>query len=111
MLHEMKLQPNPFASIKKGTKDIEMRLNDEKRRQVRVQDQIEFTNTETNERLSAVVVARHEYLTFDELYAVFEKTRLGYETGEIANSKDMARYYSEEEILKYGVVGLEIQLL
>ena len=111
MLHKMKLQPNPFASIKSGTKDIEMRLNDEKRRRVQVQDQIEFTNTETDERLSMVVVARHEYSTFEELYAVFKKTRLGYKAGEIANPKDMSQYYSKSEIEKYGVVGLEIQLL
>ena len=111
MMHKMKLNPGPFALIKSGKKDIEMRLNDEKRRQVCVQDQIEFTNTETNERLTAVVVARHEYPTFDGLYAAFSKTRLGYLEDETAHPSDMAQYYPEDEIRQYGVVGLEIRLL
>ena len=111
MIHKMKLSPSPFALIKSGKKDIEMRLNDEKRRQVCVEDQIEFTNTETNERLSVVVLARHEYPTFSELYAKFDKIRLGYLIDETAKPEDMSQYYSEEEIRKNGVVGLEIQLL
>ena len=107
----MKLKPNPFALIKSGKKDIEMRLNDEKRRQVCVQDQIEFTNVESGETLTAVVVARHEYPSFDGLYAAFDKTRLGYLEDEIASPDDMAQYYSEEEMRTCGVVGLEIRLL
>ena len=31
MLHEMKLNENPFERMKNGTKTIEFRLNDEKR--------------------------------------------------------------------------------
>lgn len=107
----MKLKPNPFALIKSGKKDIEMRLNDEKRRQVCVQDQIEFTNVESGETLTAVVVARHEYPSFDGLYAAFDKTRLGYTEGETAKPEDMSQYYPEDEIAKCGVVGLEIRLL
>ena len=111
MLHKMKLQPNPFASIKSGAKDIEMRLNDEKRQAVKVGDMIEFTQSVSGETLSAVVLNRHEHPTFAELYTAFDKTRLGYLPEEDANPNDMSRYYSEEDILKYGVVGLQIQLL
>ena len=111
MIHKMKLNPNPFALIKSGRKDIEMRLNDDKRRQVRVQDKIEFTNTQTNERLSVVVIARHEYPTFEGLYAAFDKTRLGYAPNEEASPDDMTQYYPEEDIAKNGVVGLEFQLI
>ena len=32
MLHEMKLNENPFERMKNGTKTIEFRLNDEKRK-------------------------------------------------------------------------------
>lgn len=32
MLHQMKLQPEYFNYVKNGTKRIELRLNDEKRR-------------------------------------------------------------------------------
>ena len=111
MLHEMKLKPAPFASIKSRTKDIEMRLNDEKRQAVKVGDTIRFTNTKTGETLLCVVLARHEYPTFRGLYERFDKTRLGYAPNEEARPDDMAQYYPEDEIQKNGVVGLEIQLL
>lgn len=111
MLHEMKLKAAPFASIKSGAKDIEMRLNDEKRQAVRVGDTVRFTNTQTGETLLCVVLARHEYPTFAGLYAAFEKTRLGYMESETAKPEDMAQYYAKDEIEKYGVVGLQIKIL
>ena len=111
MEHQMKLNPVPFENIKIGAKDIEMRLNDEKRKLVKVGDYIRFTNIETGEILTTLVIARYEYPTFEGLYVSFDKTRLGYLPDETAKSEDMAQYYSKEEISKYGVVGLEIQLV
>ena len=40
----MKLQDDPFKKIKNKTKTIEMRLNDEKRKKIKQDDLIEFTN-------------------------------------------------------------------
>lgn len=111
MLYEMQLQPHPFAAIKSGKKDIEMRLNDEKRKKIAVGDVIRFTDAATGKTLVAVVLARHEYADFARLYAAFEKERLGYQEDEQANPSDMAQYYSDAEIAKYGVVGLEIQVI
>ena len=51
MLHEMKLQDDPFKKISDRTKTIEMRLYDEKRKKVKVGDLIEFTNVLDNEKL------------------------------------------------------------
>ena len=39
----MKLNESPFERIKDGTKTIEFRLYDEKRRQIKIGDQIEFS--------------------------------------------------------------------
>ncbi len=111
MLHEMKLKPAPFMSIKSGAKDIEMRLNDEKRQAVKVGDNVRFTNVETGESLVCVVLARHEYPIFAGLYVAFDKTRLGYMPDERACPEDMSQYYPEDEIAKNGVVGLEIQII
>ena len=111
MEHQMKLRFGPFETIKSRVKDVEMRLNDEKRKLVEVGDSIRFTNVVTGESLTALVIARHEYPTFSGLYAAFDKTRLGYLPNETAKPEDMEQYYSKEEIEKYGVVGLEIQLL
>ena len=48
MKHEMKLNNKPFEKIKKGTKTIELRLNDEKRQLLKVNDYIEFNNITNN---------------------------------------------------------------
>ena len=44
MLHKMKLNESPFERIKNWTKMIEFRLYDEKRKQIKVGDKIEFSN-------------------------------------------------------------------
>jgi len=43
MIHKMKLNESPFERIKNGTKTIEFRLYDEKRRQIKIGDKIEFS--------------------------------------------------------------------
>ena len=42
MRHTMKLKEDPFERMKNGTKTIEFRLYDEKRRKIKVGDEIEF---------------------------------------------------------------------
>ena len=42
MIHRMNLDSNPFEMIKNGTKTIELRLNDDKRRKIKVGDYIIF---------------------------------------------------------------------
>lgn len=111
MKHQMKLNNKPFESIKNGIKTIKLRLYDEKRSLIKEDDTIEFTNRETNENLNVVVIKLHKYSTFDELYKHFDKEKLGYKQGEIANPSDMNKYYSKEEQEKYGVVGIEIKKL
>ena len=46
MTHSMQLTPSPFQMIKEGTKTIELRLFDEKRRKIQTGDIIEFSNTD-----------------------------------------------------------------
>ena len=110
MLHQMNLHDNPFSSIKAGTKDIEMRLYDEKRRKINIGDEIEFTNNVTGEKVTVVVVNIHVFETFDEMYLSFNKIRLGYKENEQAKSTDMSKFYNEEEIRQFNVVGIEIKL-
>ncbi|MBQ2255674.1 MAG: DUF3850 domain-containing protein, partial [Clostridia bacterium] len=47
MTHYMKLRPHPFAMIKSGKKTIELRLLDEKRRQIALGDTLIFINTDS----------------------------------------------------------------
>lgn len=111
MIHEMKLYDDSFKVVQKGTKTIEMRLNDEKRSGIKVNDIIEFTNTKTNEKMKAKVIGLYKYESFDALYQNFSKISLGYGDNEIANPEDMLQYYSKDMIDKYGVLGIEIAVI
>ncbi len=51
MIHYMNLWDDSFQAIKEGWKTIEMRLFDEKRAIISVNDTIEFTNTKTKEKM------------------------------------------------------------
>ena len=109
MKHNMNLNNRPFKSIKEGSKTIELRLNDEKRSLLKVGDEIEFTNRDTNEKLSVDIINLHKYPSFEELYKHFDKVEMGYNKDDIAEPKDMEAYYSKEEQNKYGVLGIEIR--
>ena len=109
MRYDMKLNNGPFESIKNGTKTIELRLNDEKRQLLKVNDIIIFTNRDTGEKLSALIINLHYFDSFKELYNHFDKTMLGYLENEKCSYKDMEEYYSIEEQKMYGVVGIEIK--
>ena len=107
----MKLQPQPFEAVKSGRKDIEMRLYDEKRKQIKKDDLIEFTNEKTNEKILCKVTNLHIFSSFKQLYTHFDKKRLGYQENETAKPSDMEKYYPKSEQSKFGVVDIEIKLV
>lgn len=88
-----------------------MRLYDEKRSLINEGDMVEFTDVETAEKLVCKVVKLHRYASFEELYSHHSKTSIGYAENEEANPQDMLVYYPMEEAQKYGVVGIEIQVI
>ena len=110
----MKLQTAPFEMIASGTKTIELRLWDEKRRLIKVGDEIEFTNVQDKARvLRARVVNMHVFSSYEELYRELPLLKCGYTEENIATAapSDMDLYYTKEKQRQYGVVGIEIQLL
>ena len=113
MTHSMQLQPSPFEMIKDGTKTIELRLFDEKRRKIRIGDIIVFTNTETREVLSVRVLELLVFDSFETLYSRLPLLECGYtkEDVDTASPDDMNIYYPKETQQQYGVVGIRIALL
>ena len=108
MIHQMKLNDDPFERIKNGTKTIEFRLYDEKRRKVKIGDKIEFSKLpDLQEKILVDVLDLYTDTSFEEL---FEKL---YEDKELAKQKANAMYeiYSPENEKKYGVVGIKIKLV
>ena len=96
MTHEMHLYKEPFEMIKNGSKTIELRLYDDKRKLIHVNDTIVFTSTENpNEKITAKV------------------TKCGYTPENIDNASpdDMNTFYSKSQQKKYGVLGIEILVI
>lgn len=111
MNFEMTLSTDSFEAIKNKTKTIEMRLNDEKRSRIQKDDIIVFENKHTKEILRCLVLHKHIYRSFDELYMNYDKLSIGYTQEQSADPKDMLLYYSQEEIDKYGVMGIELRVI
>lgn len=110
MIHKMRLNNEPFINIKNGTKTIELRLLDEKRKLINIGDIIIFENRKDNETIEVQVINLHKYKSFKELYPNFNKISLGYKPNEEAKPEDMEKYYSKEEQEQFGVVGIEVKL-
>ncbi len=110
MIFEMNLHNEPFELIKSKSKTIEMRINDERRKNLKKGDEIIFTNRTTLEKLKAKVVALHYFNNFSELYKAFDKNAIGYRDDEEANPSDMDLYYTKEQQEKYGVVAIKIKI-
>ncbi|MGI6759401.1 MAG: ASCH domain-containing protein [Bacilli bacterium] len=111
MIHYMNLWNDSFQSIKKKTKTIEMRLNDEKRQLLNINDIIVFKNTRTNEEIKVKVISLKQYKNFDDLYQDCNKIEIGYREDEEANPDDMLAYYSKEQIEKYGALAIKVEVI
>lgn len=106
MIYRMKLQNEPFNQIKLGTKEIEIRLNDEKRKIFEINDYIEFTNITTLEIMFVKITNLYHFESFEKLFNNFDNSILG-----CGSYEEMYKYYSKEEENKYGVLGIEIKVL
>ena len=96
--------------IKSGYKTIELRLYDEKRALININDEIVFNCND--ESIPVKVLALHRFENFEALYKALDLLKCGYLPEELstATAKDMNLYYPPEKQQKYGVVGIEIEL-
>lgn len=109
MIHEMRLNNEPFNKIKEGTKTVELRLLDEKRKTLRVGDKIIFTNRTNNEKIDVLVTNLFKADSFEPIYEKYSKVAMGYNEEDDPKPEDMEEYYSKEEIKKYGCIAIEIE--
>lgn len=110
MLHKMGLYEEPFQSIVAGKKVIEIRLNDEKRQAVQVDDLIEFTNLSTDEQVIVRVLERQAFNDFQSLYENVSLEQIDC-IGWTMNDLLKATYtiYSRESEKQFGALALTIE--
>ena len=108
----MKLQPKFFDFIKYGTKRIELRLYDEKRRNIELGDKIVFRKEpELKEVVEATVVGLLRYKSFKELFEDFDMSLLADRSmtkGELLEV--LEEFYTVEKQEEFGVLGIKVEL-
>ncbi len=109
--HKMKLDIVPFEKISSGNKIIESRLYDDKRKQINLGDQIEFScNNNPEKKIITLVRALYLHPDFNSLFSDFPPSYFGGESKE-GLIEEIEKFYSKEEQEKLGVVGIKIQLV
>ena len=106
----MNLVPSAFKKIADGNKTIELRLNDEKRQRINVEDTVVFDCSSTKDIITAQISGLHKFSNFKELYNALPLEKCGYTVAELdtAHYTDMEQYYTKEQIEKYGALGIEL---
>lgn len=112
MEYQMGLQEKYFRNMKYGTKKLEIRLNDEKRKKLNIGDTIYFLlEPDRKKKIQTKVTNLMKYKNFDAAVNNLPLSSLS----SIDDSKeeylcDLNRYYSKEEQDKYGVLAIEVEI-
>lgn len=111
--YNMKLLPQYFNYIKKGTKRLELRLNDEKRKNLEINDIIIFEKISNDiEYLNTRVKKIYKYKNFNDLVNDFDIRLIA----DKSITKDellqaLNKIYTIEQQNKYGVLAIKIELI
>ena len=113
MEHKMNLQPKYYNFILNGTKRIEIRLLDEKRKQIKIGDTIKFLKEPNlKESFQAKVIDLLIYDSFEEMFNDLDISILA----DKSMTKEelmtiLEQFYPKEKQKQYGVLGIKIDLI
>ena len=109
---DMCLHSENFEYIKNGTKRIELRLNDEKRKSICIGDYIEFKNSNTDDKILVRVIALLNYEKLEDLISDYKIESL--------INKDVTKdelinmfndIYSIEKQKEYNILGIKFEIV
>lgn len=99
-MFEFHLDEDIFEVVKNSTKRVEVRLYDEKRRKMKIGDELIFLKRPLmNERINTKIVGLKVYNNFQELVSNYDISELYFSS------------FSKEEQEKYGVVAIEFEVM
>ena len=111
---EMKvhLHPEVFDIVLDGKKNVEIRVNDEKRRSLKIGDTLLFLKRpEEIEKISAIVTNLVYFDDFSQVVNAYDMERIYLkETTKEEYVNLMHKFYSDDEVSKYGVVAIEFEI-
>lgn len=112
MEHNIKLQPKYYNFMLKGTKRIELRLFDEKRKLINLGDTLKILKEpDLKESFDTKVVGLLRYNSFEEMFKDFDISILA----DLSITKeelleDLEQFYTKEKQQQYGVLGIRIEI-
>ena len=111
MLHIMKLKEQYFNYIKYGTKEYEIRLNDEKRKNIKKGDFIEFQKEPFLEEKMLIMV--DDVLNYDNFNELLNNISIEFLADSSITKKqlntDLQKFYPIEKQKKHGVVAIKLR--
>lgn len=111
MKHKLKLQAIYFDKIQRGEKIYEVRLNDEKRQQIKIGDTLLLQKEPGLKETMAVKVEDLIYFaSFDALINTLPLEEIGFlGVSKVAVKNIYRQFYTKEDEKRYGVVAIKLQ--
>lgn len=109
----MKLQSKYFNYILNGSKRVELRLFDEKRKLIEVGDIIKFSSLDNIDDFFEVkVISLSIYQTFDDLFKNFSILELADKDDSFENlNSALLEFYPKEKQSIYGVLAIKFDII
>ena len=108
-MHEMDVKTKYYNLLKSGEKTVELRLLDEKRQQIKIGDEITFSDaSDANETFVARVVDLHKAESFYKLFDIIAPEQAGFSSREEVVDV-MQEFYPLDMQKQFSVVGIEVE--
>ena len=103
----MHLESEIYDLVNNNIKDIEIRINDEKRRKLKIGDIITITNRANNDTIKVKITNLEYFTNFNNCIESYDLKRLyNNKTTKEELLKLLYKFYTKEEENKYGVVAV-----
>lgn len=109
-MHEMSVKTKYYNLLKSGLKTMELRLYDDKRKQIKIGDIIKFNDSSNDKDIFLAKVKNlHFSSDFNNLCDIIKPAQAGFETKDNL-IKALEEFYPLNRQAQYGVIGIEIDL-
>lgn len=113
VIHEMHLDSVPFNRVSMGSKTVELRLYDSKRRKLNIGDKIVFINLQhKRKRVVVVVMGLFRFASFRDAFRIFSDKYFGFRHLSLDQKiLKVRKYYSLSSERKAGVLAIWLKKL